>query len=907
MYHNHFDNLPSTGPETLIEAINKHPDFSFEQYLLTPSAMLNFIQNLTQEKIDLLEREFNEKLPNESTDLETSAIYQHIHNMAKWVFITRPEVLAHYLSDKESRKRFNEATQNWRNHFTIFYQKHGMAFINRNETILVQNAVSAQTGLRSEIIRQLLTQHLFHLGILDSSHLSLYPSPGITETFLAALSTTWWATAENPAQDQDKPEWQCSSWVHPTNTMIAFSTSQNDANTVLTDLLKKSLQLNDKDVSYFSGTLFCAERLDANAAVYGVRPGPKLYLYIARLKNWALRNHPFTGTTSLFNHIISSIPANERSLSVEEKKNPRPDHYDYPTFVQGINDLIRFSIPRKMAANEPGSLGILRYCLLWGIDDVSAANEKALQNLLGRPHLDPKVHENIREIHQSFPHAQEGEPNAIAQTIHDRLNMLISLRFPEANEEEIEETVNGLWQTASWTDDHYFTMAIYLLKNVEISGIINDYADYIIHYFKKASAEIKTRQEYIDVAKYATVRPFLDEIMRCFDTFATLVNRYTIQSRHESGVLEPGSGVRYRVQGSFDLDRYDSPTTSIITRPSNAFHRNRELDQQIYAIGDLMEGVLQNQQIVYNNNIDGEYTPWILMFNQKTIPMDISLGFKGMMNRMVAYGFHKFSATLLHPYCFLRNALWMYVSYGKFASKRVPSATNDNFLIPYAVAEHIFGRPDLLRGRVNEVQKVLASKFQSNFSVRDRAIYSQQVKLLSQFTGKTIDILDDDDKKSIQSEREFMPITDMLGLIWIKHIREEEKLNEWRRIYDTLVSRLTEVGVANHIAKNYCERIESVIEGNDNGQEIIDKMPQHNNEERILLSKESNYYQWIRKYEPEFEDTIGQAKAEHWMRAIANWLKWTPSDRPAPSPQTGIRSPEVGGRSPPMIDLDDFI
>jgi len=160
----------------------------------------------------------------------------------------------------------------------------------------------------------------------------------------------------------------------------------------------------------------------------------------------------------------------------------------------------------------------------------------------------------------------------------------------------------------------------------------------------------------------------------------------------------------------------------------------------------------------------------------------------------------------------------------------VPSATNDNFMIPYAVAEYIFGRPDLLRGRVNQVQKELASKFQSNFSVRDRAIYSQQLKLLSQFTGKAI-ILDDDDKKSIQSEREFMPITDMLGLIWIKHIREEEKLNEWSRIYETLVSRLTELGVADHVTKNYCERIESLIEGNDNGQEIIDKMPQHNNEE----------------------------------------------------------------------------
>jgi hypothetical protein len=186
----------------------------------------------------------------------------------------------------------------------------------------------------------------------------------------------------------------------------------------------------------------------------------------------------------------------------------------------------------------------------------------------------------------------------------------------------------------------------------------------------------------------------LDEFEKLFERLETLTFTATRQHRFLNQQMEEGEGVSFTMQGSIDgirskCDDFLAVANSSTNLPADMVAKSIKAYFRDYTGAD-GTGKTFIQKLAHGPLAS------ITILNQNAAVLELALNFKKLMAKLEKRKMRPVQETLVHPYSFLRNVLWMSTFRGKWLKNQSTKEYAECFDIPDKVINMVFGKPSAI-------------------------------------------------------------------------------------------------------------------------------------------------------------------------------------------------------------------
>jgi hypothetical protein len=173
------------------------------------------------------------------------------------------------------------------------------------------------------------------------------------------------------------------------------------------------------------------------------------------------------------------------------------------------------------------------------------------------------------------------------------------------------------------------------------------------------------------------------------------------------GQMEAGKGVAFELEGTVDSVR--SKPKRYLALINNAYSVNpMKAKSSIFHFFDsYLDGGVEKSTTtggkVYLQRLESGPIANITLLQEKAAIFEIANSFKGLMNKLKEDGFNVATDTLVHPYAFLRNILWLSTMTNIWVERPNEEYLNQ-FIIEPSIIKKIFSQPSTIEALIETVQ-----------------------------------------------------------------------------------------------------------------------------------------------------------------------------------------------------------
>lgn len=580
--------------------------------------------------------------------------------------------------------------------------------------------------------RKELAELLMKLGLLDISHLSAVPSSYLIEP------APWLLTPKDLIfNGQQATRFQMMRHI---GTPTAFYRSaltklRNKPNS--SELVKAVMKENFSNANLL--TLF----EDTEHGVSLIQLRIEAIEWLARLKISAAELSPEFCNQSLFDIMISSSSNPESASMVREPS-------ETPVFRQSRQIFSRMAMVRPLYTNEPQSLTAMRICLMGLAPEKANASEKALRRAYLSGLGDASWISDIQAI-GSYDFGSNFKPNDFSKVFVNRLKAFSKVALPSSSEMTTSIKVLRLIQIRLEeiidTEEEE--------ENLELRTILDDLNRELI---------TKPLSELLEDAGLIESEIIVDKQARAIANFISKVSNALFQSQRQHSFLnhqmKGGEGVAFGLTGSVDAYRSKPDDYMVIINTSTGV-KAEQIKRVVNDFFKLYIRPKQNLGKVFIQHISGGPLASFTILMQRTGPIEIADNmakvFKDLGSRQLATA----TRTLVHPYSFLRNILWMTTFHGNWLNE--PSQQYLNALkVPIGVVRKVYANPALIEQAIE--------------SVRQSGDMTSQAlpELDNQYWNGVGDIWSKDNTVKLARQRGVLHIPDMLAINYLREKYPDE-------------------------------------------------------------------------------------------------------------------------------------
>ena len=610
-------------------------------------------------------------------------------NMLHWIRLIPVRLIAGFLrpeGSSETLREFLNLTNRWSaaQNEILNYSGANSPLNSKTRKAEFSNMIGDVFGLEVKgEHRQELATLLFELGLLDTSHLSAVQSAYLFEPAPYLLTPE---ELEFNGQKVTK-DMMYEYLATPTAFYRAGATEYTKLeNKNYNRIAIPQLLANEKNFSSASLLTMWEDGRD----------GPKLLHlktkaveWLSRLKISASEKSPEFCSLSLFDTLISSSSNPVNNSLVREPS-------ESPSFRQSRAVFDRMALIRPLYSAEPLSLTMFRIAILGKTSGQSNHQESALRNsYLGSMAASEWI-DAVQSLH-SYDFGTNFSPEKFADILLQRIVKFAEVSITSNEPLNIHQIILHLLQNR---------LREILLPDEESEGVqrnIRHILDSLNNDLVNNSiSEILSELEY--VADHNVVNKAGREIANFVSKLSTALFESIRQHSFLNQQMRAGEGVAFGLTGSTDAYRSKPDEFLTVINTSSGV----ETSAIIQTIRDFFRLYIRPREgehgKTFIQHIEGGPLASITVLMQKTGSIEIADNVKKVYGDLSARQLSTATKTLVHPYSFLRNILWLTTFHGQWLNE--PTAGYlDSFKVPSDVSRKVFGNPALIEQAIESVRQ----------------------------------------------------------------------------------------------------------------------------------------------------------------------------------------------------------
>ena len=666
------------NPRDVIDCYRQtHSDPVWQSYSSDDAAVRNFFSLLVSEGLDV-------------DELESSFSFgvDEAVNMLHWIRLIPVELIKGFLSaefEPKQVKNFSNLASQW-----IAVQGRILGYTGQNSILKPETRSAEFSNLIGDVFgmevmgghREELAKLLMKLGLLDISHLSAVQSGYLFEPAAYILTPDELIFNEQKISKERVVEFLAT----PTAYHVAGAARYRKLPDGKRNAVVLPALLADER-NYSPKTLLSMWEDGAN--------GPKLLHlkteaveWLSRLKLKAAEKSPEFCTLSLFDTLISSSSNPENNSAIREPS-------ETPDFRQSRLIFDRMSLIRPMYLGEPLSLTMMRTSLLGEKYEDSNHQEQALRDsYLGDMSRSQWI-SNIQS-HQEYDFGRNFSPKKFAETLLQRILMFAEVEIgssTELNEHEIvlrlvQMRMLDILQSDEFERDLNSLRAILDSINNELGG-------------EKPLAELLAEAEL--EADHHRVNKAAKDIGNFISKLSTALFQAVRQHKFLNHQMRGGEGVSFELTGSVDAFRSKPDEFLTVINTSSGVETSK-IKQTINDYFRLYIRPIETAGKTFIQHIKAGPLASMTILMQKTGSIEIAENMKKVYQDLSTRQLSTASKTLVHPYSFLRNVLWMTTFHGQWLNEPTPKYL-DALNVPSDVVRKVYGNPALIDQAIESVRQ----------------------------------------------------------------------------------------------------------------------------------------------------------------------------------------------------------
>lgn len=641
---------------------------------------------------------------------------QHVKNMYEWIRLVPLEIIEGYFlmdGSQNAYGKFEENTKEWQAAQTAIGQATG-PLSKENRSTRFQNFIRNSRDDIDGGLREELANFFIDCGLMDSSHLAAYPSSMLYDIAPWILSKD----SKLNIMDGDKPMEGMEMLNDRKSLLMGFGTPGPCIDiTALNTAEGKGDQGIANPLSYATGMQGLSKHLELSEYVRSkgaksvtlIRPTAHFIETIAEINISASQVCPEFASYSVFDQLVS-VSSNPRDSSVDRLRDPAP------RFEHSHTSFGQFARCRPMYRREPVCVRVVRTLLLSPNKDADYCSEREL-NLRGiylGGFNKQKWYESVHGV-CSYPFDNDFTPTKLDELIEKRSREFIALG-PIPHELEPHDTI-----------------LIECIQDV-ISEVIAEIDDdeqsqwNTKAFFNRMMRSIKEhKQAYCDNMielgqglDRNTVGSDLDKFEKFFALLESLTFVAYRQHRFLTRQMEEGEGVSFTMQGTLDgLRSSCDDFLAVCNTSTNLAAEMVQKSIKAYYTDFANEDGSGTGKTFMQRLSHGPLAS-ITLLSQHSAALEVANNFKQLMDLMEKRQFDCIYETLVHPYSFLRNTLWLSTFRGMWLKNGATQEYSEYLDIPDNLVRAIFGSPGSIHTAMNSVIKdgdmkgLALSKYDSN-------------------------------------------------------------------------------------------------------------------------------------------------------------------------------------------------
>ena len=420
--------------------------------------------------------------------------------------------------------------------------------------------------------------------------------------------------------------------------------------------------------------------------------------HFSRLKINTGNKFPEFNSITLLDKLVSTSSNNELGMNRHTSETPK--------LRKGTEDLLVYSNPRKLYSEETPISVIIRMLLL-GNRDTNNGRSKAIFSSVTKSVLVEMNEEEslLSKTFDNLPKIELDEAftiNKFVNSISERIKIIKQISNESSNIIDKELTP----QNAAILKD-FMEIVSEFSDNEELEGKEEELLKRIKTQFfsdlQKKYANVSVRvSDVFEIEQKSMDKTSIQRQIRSLAKFFSRLSDVWFQAKRQfdflKGQMDAGRGVAFELEGTVDAVR--SKPEMYLALMNNSYEINPMKTKNsvfhyfnAYLDGGLSEGTPTGK--VYLQRLPSGPISNITLLQQKAAIIDISSAFKGLMKKLERSNFKPITDTLVHPYAFLKNILWISTMTNKWLDRGSKQYVKQ-FEISDTIIERIFSKPEII-------------------------------------------------------------------------------------------------------------------------------------------------------------------------------------------------------------------
>ena len=603
---------------------------------------------------------------------------QTVKNMYEWIRILPLRIFKQLPGFDLSDDDWNSLTKSWRDAQDGYLETNekGNPLDKASRTAHFYQFVLRNlsgTAEEKKIDAKLLTAIYDLYGIIDLSHLAALPSALILDTMAKMYS----CGDDKILLDVNGEEKEMSEMVRHHPSIVSFSIesgrNQADGNLKIKKVAKR--------IKLKSPTFLRLNPTKNNSRL--LEPSETFYQKFSQIKQEAIKQHPEFATSTIFEMLVhSGSHPSDKSLST------RPE--ETPSLIKATSQLLNFGVTNLKHTNETPTSQFFRYLLL-GTPFATMSREQKVVYSFNMPDKFKKL---ALEVTVDLPLnlSVDFTSQQMQKTIHERLDRFCHKGLVDgpididlAVVEHLRYCIESVYGSGDAKKELNLREFYVMLE----TKIVQEEPDFIT----KNQLQFGVVDLQLHLSGLKGVCSYLQSL-----TFS--VKR---QEKFLKGLMKPGEGVSFQFQGSIDAMRSQTNDFIAVVNTTTAIHPDQIRESARIFFKDF-GGDRNGYGKVFIQNLKSGPTASITLMSERAATIEIVKNFQSVITKMNLDGLSPITDTLVHPYSFLRNLLWMSTFRNVWIQESSHEITKV-FDIPTNLIKTVFGSPENIEQAINSVQQ----------------------------------------------------------------------------------------------------------------------------------------------------------------------------------------------------------
>jgi hypothetical protein len=422
--------------------------------------------------------------------------------------------------------------------------------------------------------------------------------------------------------------------------------------------------------------------------------------HFSRLKINTGNKYPEFNSITLLDKLVSTSSNNELGMNRHTSETPK--------LRKSTEDLQVYSNPRKLYSEETPISVIIRMLLLGNRDKKNGRSKAIFSSVTKSVLVETNQEESL--LSETFDNLSKIEfdeaftINKFVNSISERIKIMQKMTEVSS----IERIDKELKPQAAAVLKDFIDIVSEFSKNEELvelseEDLLKRIRTQFFTDLQKKYANVSARvSEVFDIEQKSMDKTSIQRQIRSLGKFFSRLSDIWFQAKRQfdflKGQMDAGRGVAFELEGTVDAVR--SKPQMYLALMNNSYEINPMKTKNSvfhyfnsYLDGGLTEGTPTGK--VYLQRLPSGPISNITLLQQKAAIIDISSAFKGLMKKLERSNFSPITDTLVHPYAFLKNILWISTMTNKWLERGNEQYVKQ-FEISNTIIEKIFSKPEII-------------------------------------------------------------------------------------------------------------------------------------------------------------------------------------------------------------------